>query len=249
VERDFYQRYYELEDRHWWFIGRRAILLAILEQHLGDRHDLRLLDFGCGTGTMAGHLARFGSVQAVDADADAVAFSRRRGLAEARHLTGSRLPFDDRWFDVVTTFDVLEHIEDDLAALVELRRVLRPGGTLLCGVPAFPFLWGAQDEISHHYRRYVRPELRARLEDAGFKVLRASYFNSILFPAIATIRLGRHAMPRKRRDGKPVESDFELGAVWMNAVLARVFASETTFLRMRDLPLGVSLLALCERLE
>jgi SAM-dependent methyltransferase len=249
VERDFYQRYYELEDRHWWFIGRRTILLAILEQHLGDRRDLRLLDFGSGTGTMAGHLARFGTVQAVDADADAVAFCRRRGLADVQHLTGSTLPFGDGAFDAVTAFDVLEHIEDDLAALAELRRVLRPGGTLLCGVPAFPFLWGAQDEISHHYRRYVRPELRARLQDAGFEVVRASYFNSILFPAIAIIRVGRRALPGGRRDGEPLESDFELGPVWMNPVLARVFSSEASFLRMRDLPCGVSLLALCERLR
>jgi SAM-dependent methyltransferase len=246
VERHFYQRYYELEDRHWWFVGRRQILLGLLEQHLEDRADLRLLDFGCGTGTMAGHLGRFGAVTAVDADTEAVAFCRQRGLTDVRHLDGSQLPFGEGEFDVATSFDVLEHIEDDFAALRELRRVLRPGGTFLCGVPAFPFLWGRQDEISHHFRRYVRPELRARLEDAGFDVLRASYFNSILFPAIAAVRVWRRVLPADG-NGKPLQSDFEMGPPWLNAALARVFATEAALVRARDLPYGVSLVALCER--
>jgi SAM-dependent methyltransferase len=249
VERDYYQRYYELEDRHWWFIGRRRILLTVLEQRLGGRGDLHVLDFGCGTGTLAGHLARFGAVLSVDTDADAVAFCRRRGLTRVQHVTGTTLPFDDGEFDVVTTFDVLEHVEDDLGALVELRRVLRPGGTLLCSVPAFPFMWGAQDEISHHLRRYVRPELRARLEDAGFVVLRASYFNSILLPGIATIRVWRRVLRRggQSGNGKPLRSDFEVGPPWLNAMLGRVFATEAAVIRSRDLPFGVSLLALCSR--
>jgi SAM-dependent methyltransferase len=246
VERDFYQRYYELEDRHWWFVGRHRILLSLLEQRVGGSRDLRLLDFGCGTGTTAGHLARFGTVEAVDADPEAVEFCRRRGLTGVRLLSGDTLPFDDAAFDVVTSFDVLEHIEDDLAALVELRRVLRPGGTLLCAVPAFPFLWGLQDEVSHHFRRYVRPQLRARLEDAGFEVLRASYFNSILFPAIAGVRLARR-LQAGGGNRTALQSDFELGPAWLNAVLARVFATEAALVRKRDLPYGVSLLALCER--
>jgi SAM-dependent methyltransferase len=248
VERDFYQRYYELEDRHWWFMGRRTILLSILEQHIGGRRDLRLLDFGCGTGTTAGQLARFGSVEAVDVNPDAVAFCRSRGLANVQQLAGPTLPFDDREFDVVTSFDVLEHIEDDLSALTELRRVVKQGGTLLCAVPAFPFLWGLQDEVSHHFRRYVRPQLRARLEDAGFEVLRASYFNLLLFPAIAGIRVARRLLPGfgHTGNGKPLQSDFELGPAWLNAALARVFGTEATLLRTRDLPCGVSLFALCE---
>jgi SAM-dependent methyltransferase len=245
VERDFYERYYELEDRHWWFVGRREVLLSVLAQRLGDQRDLSTLDFGCGTGTMAGHLARFGHVQAVDSDAEAVAFCRRRGLSEVRQMQGSILPFGDGEFDLVTSFDVLEHIEDDLAALRELRRVLKPGGTLLCAVPAFPFLWGIQDEISHHFRRYVRPQLRARLEGAGFNVIRVSHFNSILFPAIAAIRLTRRLLPSST--AKPLDSDFEVGPAWLNALLAKIFASEAVVVRTRDIPWGVSLLALCER--
>jgi SAM-dependent methyltransferase len=243
VERDFYSEYFEVEDRHWWFVGRRVILLSILEQRLAGHRRLRVLDFGCGTGTMAQHLARYGDVEAVDADPDAVDFCRRRGLARVTHLSGVTLPFGDGHFDVVTAFDVLEHIEDDVAALTELRRVLRPHGTLLCAVPAFPFLWGPQDEISHHFRRYKRADLRRRLQDAGFRVLRASYFNTLLFPMIAAIRVGRRALP----EASELKSDFRIGLRSVNAALARLFAAESRVIERADLPFGVSLLALCDR--
>ena len=156
MERNYYSEYFELEDRHWWFVGRRVILLSVLDRYVGRDRALQLLDFGCGTGTMAQHLAGFGTVEALDADHEAVAFCRQRGVSRVTHLEGATVPFDDARFDVVTALDVLEHIEDDSTTLAELRRVLRPDGTLLCTVPAFPFLWGPQDEISHHFRRYVR---------------------------------------------------------------------------------------------
>jgi SAM-dependent methyltransferase len=242
LERTYYAEYFELEDRHWWFVGRRLILLSLLDRHLAPGRGLQLLDFGCGTGTMAQHLARYGAVEAIDADRDAVAFCRQRGLTRVTHLSGATVPFDDERFDVVTAFDVLEHIEDDAATLMELRRVLRPKGTLLLAVPAFPFLWGPQDEISHHYRRYVRADLRRRLHDAGFRVLRASYFNTFLFPAIAAIRVGRRALPA----APDLRSDFGIGPRRVNAAMARVFAAEAPLIERIDLPFGVSLLALCE---
>lgn len=243
MEDHFYKEYNAIEDRHWWFVGRREILLDQLSRRLDGRAGLRLLDFGCGTGTMALHLARFGEVHAVDRDEQAVAYCRERGVPRVEQLEDDGLPFDDASFDVVTTFDVLEHIDDDLAAMTELRRVLKPGGTLLCAVPAFPFLWGAQDEISHHFRRYVRPQLVARLEDAGFDVLRSSYFNSLLFPPIAAIRVLRRALPKGRDEA--VESDFGTGPAALNGLLGRLFAAERSLLARGDLPAGVSLFALC----
>jgi SAM-dependent methyltransferase len=242
MEEGFYPAYYELEGRHWWFVGRRRIFLRLLEQQFppGVR-PIELLDFGCGTGAFLEHLERFGSVSAVDSDASAVEFCHRRGRAEVRLVPpGERLPFADEAFDLVTALDVIEHIDDDVGALAELRRVLRPGGRLLAAVPAFMCLWGKQDEVSHHRRRYTARTLRGALGDAGFAVDRTSYFNTVLFPPVAAVRLGRRLL---RRPGT-AQSDFELGPAAFNRALGAVFGAEAGLLARRDLPFGVSLLGL-----
>ena len=242
MNRDFYREYFEVEDRHWWFVGRREIFLDVLERRLGSGADRSILDIGSGTGTMIGHLARFGDVRGVDFDPEAIRFCRERGVIDVELLEGDGLPFEDERFDVVTSFDVLEHIEDDAQMLAEMRRVLRPGGTLLVSVPALPFLWGPQDEISHHQRRYRRAALGRAITAGGFDLERLSFFNTLLFPPIAAIRV-----LRLNRGGE-AQSDFRLvpGAC-VNRTLARLFASEARLLRRRDLPIGVSLLALAAR--
>jgi SAM-dependent methyltransferase len=239
METDFYAEYNALEGRHWWFIGRRQILLRAIERWTAVR-DGAVLDFGCGTGGMLPHLERFGDVSAVDGDDQAVAFCHQGGREEVRHLPpGQPLPFAEASFDLVTSFDVLEHIEDDVAALRELARVLRPGGRLIIAVPAFTLLWGDQDVISHHFRRYRWPQLRDRLGAAGLEPLHHSYFNVLLFLPIAMIRLGRRGLRAPRAD----RTDFRLGPPALNGLLSRLFAAEAPLVTRRSLPFGVSLLA------
>lgn len=241
MERDFYRRYFEIEDRHWWFVGRRELFLRLLDRHLGpDAGGRRVLDVGCGTGTMLGHLARYGSAEGIDASEEAVAFCHERGLDRVRRAEGVPLPFDDASFDLVTALDVIEHADDDGELLRELRRVAKPGGTLLVSVPAFMFLWGPQDEISHHRRRYTRPRLREAVSAAGWTPRRLSYFNTFLFPPIAAVRVLRRERPER-----PLRSDFELTKPGrLNSLLARVFAAEAPLVDRVDLPFGVSILAL-----
>jgi SAM-dependent methyltransferase len=244
MDADFYRAYYDLEGRHWWFLGRRKLFLRLLEQRLpAATRPIDVLDFGCGTGAFLEHLDRFGTVSAVDADPSAVAFCHARGRAEVRLAPpGAPLPFPDAAFDLVTALDVIEHIDDDVAALAELRRVLRPGGLLLVAVPAFMFLWGKQDEVSHHHRRYTARTLRRALTAAGFGVDRTSYFNTVLFPLIAAVRLGRRLL---RRPGGQ-QSDFELGPARLNGILGALFGAEAGLVARGRLPFGVSLLALAE---
>jgi SAM-dependent methyltransferase len=241
MEQDFYSRYFELEDRHWWFVGRREIFLRTLDRHFRPRapDDARLLDVGCGTGTMLGYLSRYGRAQGVDASHEAVGFCRERGVDGVIHADGVPLPFDDSSFDLVTALDVVEHVDRDDELLAELRRITKPGGMLLVSVPAFRFLWGPQDEISHHKRRYTAPELRERIVAAGWSIDRLTYFNTLLFPPIAAIRL-----LRRDRPDKPLRSDFELTKPGRaNALLARAFSFEAPLVDRFDLPFGVSLLA------
>jgi SAM-dependent methyltransferase len=242
MDEAFYPAYYELEGRHWWFVGRRKLFLRLLEREYPPAaRPIDVLDFGCGTGAFLEHLERFGAVSAVDSDPSAVAFCHTRGRSEVKLVPpGTALPYRDDSFDLVTTLDVIEHVDDDVAALAELRRVLRPGGRLLVAVPAFMFLWGKQDEVSHHRRRYTAPTLRCALAAAGFAVDRTSYFNTILFPPVAAVRLGRRLLRRQSAR----QSDFELGPAALNRALGAVFGAEAGLVARRDLPFGVSLLAL-----
>ncbi|MEJ7787761.1 MAG: class I SAM-dependent methyltransferase [Solirubrobacteraceae bacterium] len=242
MEADFYPRYYELEGKHWWFVGRREIFLALLRPRLRALGSSpRILDFGCGTGAFLEYLDELGEVTAVDAEADAVAFCHLRGRSEVTYVApDAPLPFADGSFDVVTALDVVEHIDDDVAALAELRRVLRPGGVLLVAVPAFMILWGDQDEISHHHRRYRGPQLVTALESAGFAVERTSYFNALFFPLVAAVRIARRAVRSTRSD----RTDLSIGPSWMNETLGRIFGAEAGVVRRSRLPFGVSLLAI-----
>jgi SAM-dependent methyltransferase len=248
VRKEFYAEYFALEDKHWWFVGRRRLLLKLLGRvfHPGHSNAPReILDVGCGTGTMLQHLSAYGNTTGADADAEAVYFCRRRGLENVLQLTDATLPFEPGTFDLVTMLDVLEHIDDDLGMLGEVFRVLKPDGLLLATVPAYRFLWGPQEEVSLHKRRYRAKEVKARLEQAGFSLLKLSYFNTLLFPFIAAIRLGRKIVP-----GPPAElkSDFTLtNAGFLNQLLASIFAWERHLITRFDLPFGVSIVALARK--
>ena len=246
MDERFYEEYARIQDAHWWFVGRREIIRTVLETNLQDpaSEGRRILDVGCGTGTNLGLLRSFGKVEGVDAEPVAVDFCHRQGEHAVRHVPGSRLPFSDASFDLVTLLDVIEHAADDQALLGEARRVLVPGGTVLVTVPAYSWMWGAQDRIAHHYRRYTRPGLVESLVGAGLDLLRSSYFNTLLFPPIAAIRLARRLRPAP----EPPGSDFELNQPGtLNWLLARVFALEASLLRHVNLPFGVSLFALAGR--
>jgi len=235
-----------VEDVHWWFVARRRILLSILNRYMGPdtAGRRRILDVGCGTGTMLGYLAQFGDAEGVDVDAEAVGYCHARGLKHVSQSAADRLPFDNDSFDLVTTLDVVEHIDDDLGVLREVRRVLKPGGQLLLTVPAYMFLWGRQDDINLHKRRYVAPELRKRLLSAGFNVQRLTYMNAVLFPGIAAIRLIRHVLPSPPE----LKSDFAFPAPRpLNGLLSEVFGAERHILGRFNLPFGVSILALAHK--
>lgn len=192
-----YGRMRDAEERQWWYVGMRALSLALLRPALPSRA-VASLDAGCGTGANLERLAGLGPAVGVDLSAEAIAFCRARGVAVVR---GSilALPFADASVDVVTSFDVLYHrwVEDDRQAVVELARVLRPGGVLLVRVPALRMLWGAHDEEVHSRHRYTRGELVALVRQAGLEPVRATYANFFLFPLLLARRTldrlaGRH---------------------------------------------------------
>jgi SAM-dependent methyltransferase len=243
MQPELYRQMRDLEDRHWWFRGRRRIVADVLGR-LGLQRPARMLDLGCGTGGNLAMLAGFGAVTGVEHDAQAVALAAGRGVAPVvRGSLPHGLPEGLAPIDCAAMLDVLEHIEEDRASLGAVHALLSPGGYLVLTVPAFAFLWGPHDVEHHHKRRYRAPALRKLLEDAGFSVDKLSYYNAWLFPPVALVRLVRKVIP-----GGESGADEALPPGWLNGMLERLFASERHVLRYARFPFGVSLLAVARRL-
>lgn len=243
-----------VEDSHWWFVGRRAILesfladvvkdlrrsLASLDADKSVRAPLRILDVGCGTGANLEMLAQFGSAEGVDVSDDALEFCRKKGLTVQKGLAET-LPYADETFDITTALDVVEHLDDDIAGLKEMHRVTKTGGYSLIFVPAFMWLWGVQDDISNHRIRYTKKQIVERLEKAGFEVERATYANFTFF---APILGGRTLM---RITGIKPESENNVNVSALNGFFGKIFSAERFLLKRANFPFGVSVVVVARK--
>jgi ubiquinone/menaquinone biosynthesis C-methylase UbiE len=236
---------YAVEESHWWHIGRRRIIRSFVKEiceQVKDRR-ARILDVGCGTGANLMMLSEFGEAEGVDVSPDALNFCRERGLQNVKLGAAESLPYEDHTFDLVTALDVVEHIDDDVAGLREMRRVLRPGGRLLLFVPTFMFLWGVQDDVSHHRRRYRLPELSRAVTEAGLQVERTTYANITFF---LPILVGRKLM---KLAGIRTESENSITVPALNGFFGAIFGAERHWLRHLKIPFGVSGLCVARRIE
>ena len=231
---------FEVEETHWWYVGRRRLLasfVADIREKL-NKPQLEILDLGCGTGANLKMLERFGQADGLDLSEQAVEFCKQRGLAGVRLGAAEDLPFENATYDLVTALDVLEHLDDDAGGLTEIRRVLRPSGRTLIFVPAFMFLWGVQDDVSEHRRRYTRRELKAAIEKAGLKVELLSYANfTFFFPVLIVRTLMRLFRIR-------TETEYGINIPLLNKFFAGLFYAERFFIRRTGLPFGVSLICI-----
>ena len=225
----------ELEDSHWWYRARRQIVSEVIKRFVPPLSDI--VDYGAGTGGTADSLRELGyNVVAADISEEALEGCRMRGLTTV-NLKDESLKSSSA--DCVLAGDVLEHVHDDVALLFSLRQALRPGGLLVVTVPAYEFLWSGEDYVSEHVRRYTRKTLLQRLDLAGFRAVWCSYFNTLLFPVIASVRVAKRLLfPREM-----YRSDVVLLPEWQNDLLSTLFASERHLLRRVSFPVGASLLA------
>ncbi len=240
MERIIFDRMAELDQTHWWYVARRKVLAEVIRREVKPPPDARILEIGCGTGHNFAMLGEFGQVDAIEVDdaARAIATDRLGRAVDKAPLPGlDGVP--DASYDLVALLDVLEHIEDDEAALKSITTKLKPGGRILVTVPANRWMWSAHDVVHHHFRRYNRATFADVVGKAGLKLRLLTHFNTVLFPPAAAFRLASKLTGRE-------EADDDQPADWMNRLFTRLFGLERHLVGRVPLPFGVSLLAVLE---
>jgi len=237
-----YRIFFEIQKKHWWFTSKKAIILETIARYTNLNPSSTILDIGCGSGLMLNALEGLGNTSGMDMSDDAIQFSQEifRGGIRKGYLPDN-VPFPENQFDLITALDVIEHIDDDVQSLKTIKELLTATGTAIITVPAYMFLWSHFDEINEHKRRYTLTELKNKLEQAGFRIEKISYYNTFLFPIAYVVRklnnfLGRNGV-----------SDIEMPSDIMNNLLRRVFSSEKSLLRYCNFPFGVSVLAVVKK--
>ncbi len=246
MEKSEYEIMYFLESSYWWFIGKQFLIqreLESLSRSMGGGG--RILDIGSGTGLNLRILEKYGKVFGIERSTEAIGFLKKRGLddiacADAREP----LPFRNDTFSAVTCLDVLEHLDDDEFLLSEMYRVCKPGGNLVITVPAFQLFWSPHDVALHHRRRYTKRQLLGRTRNIRCKIVKASYYNTVLALPIMAFRKLKSFLPVRTHS----RSDFFLPLPeFLNKTLATLFKLEISFLRYLDYPFGVSLLVILRK--
>ncbi len=253
MRRDEYRRMFEAENRLWWYLAMRKRVLGRVAAiaraiYCARTKPIRLLDAGCGTGGNLASLSEYVDVPylavGLEVSKDALELATARVPAEVRLLGGTveALPFADQSFDIIFSADVLYHegVADDVRALSEFRRCLRPGGAAVLNLPAFQWLRSRHDEAIGTARRYTTSGLRRKMEAAGLRAVSLQYWNSVLFPAMALYRLATKALPASPQPA----SDVSLPPEPFNKLLGSVLDLE---LRLPPLPFGLSVLGVAQR--
>jgi SAM-dependent methyltransferase len=233
MERVVYDRMAEVDELHWWYRARRDVLHSLIERVIRPPADARILEVGCGTGHNLKMLQHFGTVDAIEIDAEARKIAEKR---LGRKISSARLPelrgIAKGDYDLVAALDVVEHIDDDRATVDALASCLKPGGKVLLTVPAHQWMWSKHDELNHHKRRYSKRALRELLEASPLELDSIGYFNSLLFPLAVGARMAGGGGGDDRLPPRPVNYLFE-----------RVFAAERRLVGAVPLPPGLSLFA------
>jgi ubiquinone/menaquinone biosynthesis C-methylase UbiE len=246
-----FDRMFAVEESHWWYRGRRSLVRDALDRYAPARRPLHLLEVACATGMSFRFLADYGEIRGIDISDETIRLCAQRGIDRIVKGDAVRLPFTDAAFDVVLALDAFEHVDDDVGAMKETYRVLRPGGVLVATVPAFMSLWSPHDDAYHHRRRYRRPQFRARLREAGFHVERVSYSTMRLFPAVFALRRWRRMTGGDDVTDSGLRSPTSDFAVRfpapVEALAGAITSAEVALQRRVNLPFGVSLCAVLRK--
>ena len=233
----------EREQTYWWHVGRLRIIQTYLRSIKGSKRDFHILNVGCGTGGTVAMLESLGSVDNVDVSDEAIRFMNQKGYANITKVEGVTLPFKNETFDAIGAFDVLEHIEAEIDALKEWKRVLKKDGAILVTVPAYQWLWSGHDVSLYHKRRYTRKRLAESAQKAGLRVEKNSYAIVFSLPLIVGFRLLNKVLGRETTSET---SDVDVPQ-WVNTLFIRLLYTEAYLHRITPLPAGTSVVAVLRK--
>ena len=247
MQEEFESTYHAVEERHWWFVGRRALVRQLVRRVTAGRKAC-ILEIGCSGGPLLQQLRSDGyeNLTGIDISAEAIAICAQRGVPNTFVMDAQHLSYPSESFDVITASDVLEHLADAPTALREWHRTLRPGGALVVFVPAFMFLWSEHDVANQHKHRYRATELKAALENTGFTVERRGYWNFLLFVPAAMVRMLKNVLARPGR--ATGQGDLKKTSNAVNAILQFVLNLENRILLAGwNFPFGISAWAIARK--
>jgi ubiquinone/menaquinone biosynthesis C-methylase UbiE len=244
MQRDYYYQYFHLERNNWWFLVRFKIIRQTIKKYVYKGTPLKILNIGVATGAGSDMLSVFGNVISSEYDEETCQFLRDELKIDVTQASVTALPFADNTFDLVCAFDVIEHVEDDIQAYAEMKRVCKNGGHIAVTVPAFMMMWSGHDVINHHFRRYKKEGILKLLSHHHLKTKYSSYFNTILFLPVLLIRLAKNAQGKNEIP----QSDFQTNThPWINTTLKTIFSVELFLLKLVSLPFGVSYFNISEK--
>ena len=250
MKKEIYPITYRLEENYWWYVARRKIIIDHLASFFHDpakkRKKPTLLDFGCGTGINLKNFSKYFEAYGLDSSIEAIGFCSKRGLNNVRlfdeDIYNGMNPFQKK-FDVVTLLDVLEHLNNEAKYLSLIAHWLKESGILFLTVPAFQWVWSGEDYVSNHFRRYTKKKLVETLNESGFKIIKVSYFNFLLFPLqVMIVFINKIISPSSQ-----TKTNLKEMPNWINSLLENVMYFESSILRKYQFPFGGSILCVCQK--
>lgn len=235
---------YEAEDDYWWSAARRSLVVRLLQRYCEFKNP-RLIDVGCGGGGFLKSLAGYGKLFGVESSSSAAIHALGKSSAKIIRGDATDLPFKDSRFDILTSLDVIEHLDSDGDALKEYHRILTDDGIVILTVPAFEFLWSPRDTVLAHKRRYTARGLKRLLTKAGFKVMKCSYTNLFYFPGLLIYSLFSTAFKRKRNLEKTM---FVLALPkWVSTFFSWILKIEELIVMHVGMPIGTSIICVAKK--
>lgn len=234
---DLYRSFFEIQKKHWWFVAKKEIIFDVIKKYINNDGKIKILDVGCGSGLMLSDLEEVGETYGMDMSEDAIRFSREIFSGSVKQgALPDNIPYPNSMFDLIIALDVIEHVEQDLEALIALGSKMNESGKAIITVPAYMFMWTNFDVRNEHKRRYTSTEMRFKIEKAGFTIEKITYINTLLFPLAFISRM----LNKIKKEADVSGLNVPINPI--NFLLKLIFSFEKYLIRFINLPFGLSVL-------